>query len=72
MIGSIHKLGHCMFYNLTSEVETAQAEYSLLAATKTTLLPPVPATPSNTVFTHFWADNFDMNIERMVGGGSTK
>ena len=70
VIDIIHKLGHCMSYNLTSEIETAQAESSLLAATQTTLLPLVPATPSNTVFTHFWADNFDMNIERMVGGGS--
>ena len=70
VIDIIHKLGHCMSYNLTSKTESAQVESSLLAATQTTLLPLVPATPSNTVFTHFWADNFDMNIERMVGGGS--
>ena len=70
VIEIIHKLGHCMSYNLTSEIETAQKKSSLLAATQTTLLPLGPATPSNTVFTHFWADNIDMNIERMVGGGS--
>ena len=70
VIEIIHKLGHCMSYNLTSEIETAQTKSSLLAATQTTLLPLGPATPSNTVFTHFWADNIDMNIERMVGGGS--
>ena len=70
VIDIIHKLGHYMSYNLTSEIETAQAESSLLAATQTTLHPLVPATPSNTVFTHFWADNFDMNIETMVGRGS--
>ena len=70
VIEIIHKLGHCMSYNLTSETETAQKKSSLLAATQTTLLPLGPATPSNTVFTHFWADNIDMNIERMVGGGS--
>ena len=70
VIDIIHKLGHCMSYNLTSEIETAQAESSLLAATQTTLVSLVPATPGNTVFTHFWADNFDKNIERMVGGGS--
>ena len=70
VIEIIHKLGHCMSYNLTSEIETAQKKSSLLAATHTTLLPLGPATPSNTVFTHFWADNIDMNIERMVGGGS--
>ena len=57
-----------MSYNLTSEIETAQTKSSLLAATQTTLLPLGPATPSNTVFTHFWADNIDMNIEIMVGG----
>ena len=55
---------------MTSEIGTAQAESSLLAATQTTLLSLVPATPSNTVFTHFWTDNFDKNIERKVGGGS--
>ena len=70
VIEIIHKLGHCMSYNLTSEIETAQKKSSLLAATQTTLLPLGPATPSNTVFTHFWADNIDLNIERMVGGGS--
>ena len=59
-----------MSYNLTREIETAQAESSLLAATQTTLISLVSATPGNTVFTHFWADNFDKNIERMVGGGS--
>ena len=70
VIEIIHKLGHYMSYNLTGEIETAQKKSSLLAATQTTLLPLGPATPSNTVFTHFWADNIDMNIERMVGGGS--
>ena len=68
VIDIIHKLGHCMSYNLTSEIETAQTKSSLLAATQTTLLPLGPATPSNTVFTHFWADNINMNIEIMVGG----
>ena len=70
VIDIIDKLGHCMSYNLTSKIETTQAESSLLAPTQTALLPLVPATPSNTVFTHFWADKFDLNIERMVGGGS--
>ena len=70
VIDITHMFIHCMSYNLTSEIETAQAESSLLVAIQTTLLPLVPATHSNTVFTHFWADNFDMNIERMVGGGS--
>ena len=59
-----------MSYNLTSKTETAQAKFFLLAAIQTTLLPLIPATPSNTVFTHFWANNFDVNIERMVGRGS--
>ena len=70
VIDIIHKLCHCMSYNLTSKTETAQAKFFLLAATQTTLLPLIPATPSNTVFTYFWANNFDMNIERMVGRGS--
>ena len=51
VINIIHKLGHCMSFNLTSEIETAQAESSLLAAIRTALLPVVPATPSNAVFT---------------------
>ena len=70
VIDITHKFVHCLSYNLTSEIETAQAESSVLVSTQTTLLSLVPATPSNAVFTHFWADNFDMNIERMVGGGS--
>ena len=59
-----------MPFNLTSETETARAESSLLAATQTTIFPLATAIPNNTVFTYFWADNFDMNIEIIVGGGS--
>ena len=70
VIDIIRKLGHCMPFNLTSETETARAESSLLAATQTTIFPLAPAIPNNTVFTYFWADNFDMNIEIIVGGGS--
>ena len=33
VIDITHKLGHCMSYNLTSKIESAQVESSLLAAT---------------------------------------
>ena len=69
VIDIIHTVGHCMSFNLTSEIETAQPEPSLLAATQTALLPLVTATHSKTVFTHFWTDNFDMNIKGKVGRG---
>jgi hypothetical protein len=66
----IHKFGHCVNYNYTCEVETAYAEVSQESARRGSALPLQPKTPENRVFTHFWVDNFDVLVDRQIGGGS--
>ena len=59
-----------MSYNLTCEIETAQAECAVKASQETNILPLKPESPDDTVFTHYWVDNFDVTVEKMSGGGS--
>ena len=70
VIDIVHKLGHCTSYNTVCEIETAQAECALEAAKKSNILKLKPSSTKETVFTHFWVDNFDLKVERMGGGGS--
>ena len=70
IIDIIHKLGHCICYNTTCEIETAQAECAIEASKEVNLLPLKPVSNEETVFTHYWVDNFDVIVEKMGGGGS--
>ena len=70
VVDIINKLGHCISYSLTCDIETAQAEIALEKSKQTTLLPVKPNTTHQIVLTYFWVDNFDMNIERQCGGGA--
>jgi len=42
----------------------------LEAAKAVDILPIKPTFPEQTVFTHFWVDNFDLKVDRIGGGGS--
>ena len=61
-----NKLGHCISYPLTCEIETAQAQ-----ATQQNInngnnnLPVKPKTADGIVLTTFWVDNFDVKIDRL-------
>ena len=70
VIDIIHKLGHSISYNTVCEIETAQAECGLVASKSLNVLALQPTLPDQTVFTHFWVDNFDLKIDRIGGGGS--
>jgi len=70
IVDIIHKLGHCISYDLTCEIETAQAEIVLKESKENNILPLQPASPCDSVLTHYWVDNFDVNIDRTNGGGS--
>ena len=70
VIGIIHKLGHSISYNTVCEIETAQAECASVASKSLNVLALQPNLPEQTVFTHFWVDNFDLKINRIGGGGS--
>ena len=66
----VHKLGHCLSYNSVCDIETAQAELVQEEAANTTILPVRPNSNGTPVYTHFWVDNFDINVDKQVGGGS--
>ena len=69
-IDIVHKLRHCISYNLMSDIETAQANCSPSSSKKGDILPVQPSSKNDVVPTFFWADNFDTIVGRVDGGGS--
>ena len=70
VIDILHKLGHCISYNTVCKIETAQAECALEASKSNNILALKPILPDQTVFRHFWVDNFDTKVDRTGGGVS--
>ena len=70
VIDLVQKFGHCMNYNFVSDILTSNAEVALLLSKEQNTLPLQPESPEYTVFTHFWVDNFDVLVDRPIGGGS--
>ena len=69
IIDILHTLGHCISYNTVCETETAQTECALEASKSNNILALKPILPDETVFTHFWVDNFDIKVDRIGGRG---
>ena len=59
----MNKLGHCLSYLLTCDIETGLAQSDQLQATQSSILTVKPSSEGETVITDFWLDNFDMNVE---------
>ena len=59
----MNKLGHCLSYLLTFDIETGLAQSDQLQATQSSILTVKPSSEGETVITDFWLDNFDMNVE---------
>ena len=59
----LNRLGHCLTYNLTCEIETALAEKAQQISLKDSLLPIQPADVDSYILTVFWVDNFDVKVE---------
>ena len=71
IVDIIHKLGHCISYNNTCEIEAAQAEIAIkVSQENSSILPLKPKSPNDTVLTHFWVDNFDVLVDKIGGGGA--
>ncbi len=66
----VNHLGHCIDYNLVCEIETAQAKAAENTAKSSGALPIKPISPSHSVLTYFWVDNFGMNLETKTGHGA--
>ena len=69
VITILNKLGHCLNYNKTCEIETAIAESNFIRAKEKNIL-PILAVEDEIILTFFSTDNFDVNIESEKGGGS--
>jgi len=70
VIDIVHGLGHCLSYNTTMEIKTGVAEQVLEQVCSSGILPLQPSSTQNVVPTFFWVDNFDIKIDRVLGGGS--
>lgn len=69
MVDFIYKFVHCILFTQTCDMEIAQAEVFPQAAEETTQVLLMPKSSHNSIFTHFWVDNFGVQIEKMDGGG---
>ena len=69
VITILNKLGHCLNYKKTCEIETAVAESTSIRAKEKNILPILPV-GDEIILTFFWTDNFDVNIESQKGDGS--
>ena len=65
-----HCLGHSIDYKFVCEIETALADTAQVLANENGALPVKPSLDNETILTFFWADNFDMKVERQTGKGS--
>ena len=64
----VNKLGHCISYPKTCEIETALAELSIKQSKELNILPILPVA-EEIIPTYFWVDNFDIKVERLCGSG---
>ena len=65
-----NKLSHCINYNTTCEIETAQTMRAQQLSEKSSILPIIPNSDKDIVLTYFWADNFDHIIDKQAGRGA--
>ena len=64
----VNKLGNCISYPKTGEIETALADLSIKQSNKLNILPTLPVA-EEIILTYFWVDNFHIKVERLCGSG---
>ena len=57
-------------YDLTCDIETAEAVKAQKIAERSSALPLKPISETDVVLSYFWVDNFDVNVEKQSGGGA--
>ena len=70
VIDIFNKLGHCIDYNTTCEIETSQAGKAQKLANISSTLPLLPSVDNDTLDTYFWVDNFYHIAEKVAGSGA--
>ena len=66
----VNRLGHCLTYNTTFEIETVLAEKAHMLSLSGSTLPLCAADNNSYVLAVFWVDNFDVKVERETGSTS--
>ena len=69
-IDILNRLGHCITYNATCEIETALAEKAQKMSLSGATLPLSAVDNNSYVLIVFWVDNFDVKVERQTGSTS--
>ena len=69
VIQILSKLGHCISYDLTCEIETSQAQVFLIEQENNSILPVSLIADDDIIKTYFWVNNFD-KIMSMTGRGT--
>ena len=67
VVDIVSRLGHCINYKTTCEIETAQAVKAQALSERSSALPLVPIEQSLIVLTVFWVHNFDVKVESQTG-----
>ena len=70
VIDILSSLGHCLPYDITTEIKTAAAESAIAKAESQQFLPITPTTEHSIAPTFYWVDNFDVIVDRLAGGSS--
>ena len=63
----MNKLGHSISYNKICKIETSLAELTIHKSEEFNVLPILPD-GEEVVLTYFWVDNFDVKVEKQIGG----
>ena len=67
----MNKLGHSIGYNKVREIETSLAELAIHKSEEFNVLPLLPSGEEEIVPTFYWADNFDVTVEKQIGGSGS-
>ena len=67
----MNKLGHSIGYNKVCEIETSLAELAIHISEEFNVLPLSPTGKEEIVPTFYWVDNFDVKVEKQIGGSGS-
>ena len=70
VVGINNKLGYCINYNTTCEMETTQAMGAQQLAAKSSILPIITNSDKLIVLPYFWEDNFDHIVDHQARSGA--
>ena len=67
----MNKLGHSIGYKKVCEIEISLAELVIHKSEEFNVLPLLPSGEEEIVPTFYWVDNFDVKVEKQIGGSGS-